>query len=124
MASKTELIQEVLNRLYPSPPIPLDHSSGFTFLVAVVLSAQTTDGKVNEVTKELFALAPTPAAMALMDPLEVQRIIQPVGLAPKKAVYVTSLAKQLVERFGGEVPGSYEELESLPGNGPCIAMNG
>eukprot|EP00981_Chlorochromonas_danica_P007539 scaffold1769_cov164-Ochromonas_danica.AAC.12 len=115
--TKTALIQRVLDRLYPNPPIPLNHSNGFTFLVAVVLSAQTTDGKVNEVTRELFAKADNPSSMAQLSVPEIQRIIQSVGLAPRKAQYISSLSKMLLERFNGEVPGRREDLESLPGVG-------
>lgn len=114
---KAERILEVLNRLYPDPPVPLNHSNDFTFLVAVVLSAQTTDGKVNDVTKELFRRADTPQKMMQLPVAEVQRIIQPVGLAPKKAQYVVGLSKKLVEDFGGVVPSTFEALESLPGVG-------
>lgn len=117
MEEKTERIIEILNRLYPDPPVPLNHVNDFTFLVAVVLSAQTTDGKVNEVTKELFKLADNPQAMSQLDVSTVQSIIQPVGLAPKKAQYVVGLSKMLVDRFDGKVPSTYEELESLPGVG-------
>lgn len=117
LTQKVELIGKVLDRYYPDPPIPLNHSNDFTFLIAVVLSAQTTDGKVNQVTKELFSLADSPEKMNAMSVSEVQRIIQPVGLAPKKAQYVVGIAKALVEKFNSTVPGSYEELESLPGVG-------
>jgi endonuclease-3 len=110
-------IQAVLDALYPDPPVPLDNSSPFTFLVAVVLSAQTTDGKVNEVTKELFKLADTPEKMAVLDESLVLSIIRPVGLAPKKAENIIKLSKMLVEKFHSKVPGTYEELESLPGVG-------
>lgn len=110
-------ILEVLDHYYPDPPIPLDHRNDFTFLVAVVLSAQTTDGKVNEVTKELFDLADSPEKMSKLEVATIQRIIQPVGLAPKKAVYVQGLSRKIVEDFEGKVPNTYEGLESLPGVG-------
>lgn len=110
-------IQQVLDALYPTPPVPLNSNCTFTFLVAVVLSAQTTDGKVNEVTKELFRRAPTALDLSRMDPSEVEEIIRTVGLAPKKAVYLVSLSKKIVDKFGGEVPNSFDELESLPGVG-------
>lgn len=120
MDSQSQLprnIQAVLDHLYPDPPVPLDHSSDFTFLVAVVLSAQTTDGKVNEVTKVLFKHADTPEAMANLDVSFVLDIIRPVGLAPKKAENVVKLSRMLVDKFGSKVPATYEELESLPGVG-------
>ncbi len=110
-------IQSVLNRLYPYPPVPLNSVNDFTFLIAVLLSAQTTDGKVNEVTRELFRVANTPELMAKLDQTEVQRIIQPVGLAPTKAKNIVALSKLLIEKFDSKVPCTYEDLESLPGVG-------
>lgn len=115
--AKALRILEILDRLYPEPPVPLNHSNDFTFLVAVVLSAQTTDGKVNEVTKELFRIADNPYTMSKLEYSYVQQIIQPVGLAPKKAQYVVNLSKLLVEKHNGKVPSTYEELEALPGVG-------
>lgn len=114
---KTTLIQHVLDELYPSPPVPLNNINDFTFLVAVVLSAQTTDGKVNDVTRELFQLAKTPTEMSMLDESLILRIIQPVGLAPQKASYVSKMSKMLVEKFDSKVPSTYDELESLPGVG-------
>lgn len=110
-------IQHVLDTLYPSPPVPLNNVNDFTFLVAVVLSAQTTDGKVNDVTKELFKHATTPQQMSQLSEIFILDIIQPVGLAPKKAGYVRNLSILLVEQFDGKVPSSFAELESLPGVG-------
>lgn len=116
-SDKISGIQDVLDRLYPDPPVPLDSLNEFTFLVAVVLSAQTTDGKVNQVTKELFRLAKTPHEMAKLDQNTVLNIIQPVGLAPKKSEYIVKLSQMLVDDFGGILPATYKELESLPGVG-------
>ena len=115
--SKIALITRVLDHFYPSPPIPLNHFDNFTLLVSVVLSAQTTDGKVNEVTKTLFEVAPSPQLMSAMSASEIQKIIQPVGLAPKKSVYLKSLSQMIIDNFNGEVPSTYENLESLPGVG-------
>jgi endonuclease III len=115
--SKISLISRVLDHFYPAPPIPLNHFDNFTLLVSVVLSAQTTDGKVNEVTKKLFEVAPTPQLMCAMDASEIQRIIQPVGLAPKKSVYLKNLSQKIVDDFNGDVPSTYENLESLAGVG-------
>ncbi len=115
--SRAASIQRVLDDLYPNPPAPLDHCNDFTFLVAVILSAQTTDGAVNSVTKELFRLAPEPALLAKMPHAQVLKIIQTVGLAPKKSQYIIETAKALVERFEGRVPSTLEELVSLPGVG-------
>lgn len=110
-------IQQVLDQLYPDPPIPLNSVNDFTFLIAVVLSAQTTDGKVNQVTKELFELASTPNQLGKLNVEVVQRIIQPVGLAPTKAKNIVKLSQILVDKFQSIVPNTYEDLESLPGVG-------
>jgi endonuclease-3 len=106
-----------LNSLYPDPPIPLDHSDPFTLLVAVLLSAQCTDRMVNRVTPELFALAGDPQRMRDAGSEQILRIIRPLGLAPKKAIALERLAGQLIDQFDGQVPQSFEQLESLPGVG-------
>jgi endonuclease-3 len=114
---KAERIRTTLARLYPSPPIPLDHQDPFTLLVAVVLSAQTTDARVNLVTPALFARAPTAEAMAQLEVAEIHQLIRTCGLAPGKAKNLSALARLLVERHGGRVPQTFEELEALPGVG-------
>ncbi len=114
---KAARIGAILDELYPAPPVPLDHGDPFTLLVAVALSAQTTDKKVNEVTPALFARAPTPAAMAALAADEILAIIRTVGLAPTKAKNLRAMAALLVERHGGEVPRDMEALEALPGVG-------
>jgi endonuclease-3 len=106
-----------LESLYPETPIPLDHRDAFTLLVAVVLSAQCTDRRVNLVTPELFALADTPEKMTGVPVAEIQRIIRPCGLSPQKAKAISGLSRIIVERHGGEVPRTFEELEELPGVG-------
>jgi endonuclease-3 len=106
-----------LQELYPETPIPLDHKDAFTLLVAVMLSAHTTDRSVNAATPELFRLADTPEKMAAVPVAEIQRIIRPVGLSPTKSKNLSAMAKLLVERHGGEVPPSFEALEALPGVG-------
>lgn len=116
-ADKAQRIDALLDTLYPDPPIPLDHHDPFTLLVAVLLSAQTTDKKVNEVTPALFARAQTPAALAAMAVEEVQEIIRQVGLAPQKARALVGLGQQLIDQHGGEVPPSFAALEALPGVG-------
>ena len=108
---------EVLDGLYPDPPIPLHHSDHFTLLVSVVLSAQTTDKKVNQVTPELFRRAPNPAAMAALPVDEIRALIREVGLAPQKAKALHGLAEKIVQEHGGQVPHGYEKLEELPGVG-------
>jgi endonuclease III len=114
---RAQFIQQHLQRLYPDTPIPLQHVDPYTLLVAVVLSAQTTDKKVNQVTPELFALADAPAAMARLPVERIQAVIQPLGLAPQKAKAISELSRQLLERFDGRVPENFDDLESLPGVG-------
>jgi endonuclease-3 len=110
-------IQEVLEALYPVVPIPLEHTDPFTLLVAVALSAQTTDARVNLVTPALFAQAPTAQAMAAMPVEDVLGLIRTCGLAPQKSKNLVAMSRLLVERHGGEVPRSFEALEDLPGVG-------
>lgn len=114
---KAARIASLLAELYPETPIPLDHTDPFTLLVAVALSAQTTDKKVNQVTPALFARAPDPASMAALPVEEVRDLIREVGLAPTKARHLVALSARLVEEHGGEVPASFEALEALPGVG-------
>jgi endonuclease-3 len=113
---KADRIGQVLDELYPHPAIPLDHVTPYTLLVAVVLSAQTTDKKVNEVTPRLFALASTPEQMAALDPATIHDVIREVGLAPTKARNLWTAANQIVDA-GGEVLPDWEFLESLAGVG-------
>src|SRR5262245_2217341 len=116
-AEKLARIRAVLDELVPDVPIPLDHVDPFTLLVAVVLSAQTTDKKVNEVTPALFARARTPQTMAKVPVKEVHALIRQVGLAPAKSKALVGLSQALVERHGGAVPRTMEELIELPGVG-------
>ena len=110
-------IRRRLEELYPTTQIPLDHRDPFTLLIAVVLSAQCTDKKVNQVTPRLFALADTPAAMARLSVAEIQAVIRPLGLAPRKAKAIAELSQILVAQHAGGVPDTFEELEALPGVG-------
>ena len=116
--AKAARIAAQLAELYP-PPLapPLNHHSTFELLCAVVLSAQTTDKKVNEITPALFAAAPTPAAMAALPVATIQGLIRQIGLAPSKAKYLSGLSTLIVERHAGEVPRTFAELEALPGVG-------
>ena len=107
----------MLDERYPETPVPLDHRNPFELLVAVLMSAQTTDLKVNEVTPALFALGPTPEAMAALDVDVIQSTIRYVGLAPTKAKNIRRLSEMLVEQHEGQVPASFEALEALPGVG-------
>ena len=110
-------INKELQKLYPKTPIPLDHDSIYTLLVAVLLSAQCTDIRVNQVTPALFSLADNPFDMALVDIDEIREIIKPCGLSPKKSRAISELSKILCEDYEGKVPESFEALEALPGVG-------
>ena len=116
-ADKAQRILTILDEFYPDPPIPLDHTDPFTLLVAVALSAQTTDKKVNEVTPTLFARASTPEAMAALEVEEIRHIIRQIGLAPRKARALQGMSQMLLDHHGGEVPADFEALEALPGVG-------
>lgn len=113
---KGKKIGEILDDLYPETPIPLDHNDPYTLLVAVMLSAQTTDKKVNEVTPALFAIAPNPYAMASLEVDEIKEIIREIGLAPTKAKNLKKMAEQIISN-GGEVTPDWDFLESLAGVG-------
>jgi len=114
---KAKRIGEILDELYPQPPIPLHHADPFTLLVAVVLSAQTTDAQVNKVTPALFARARTPAQLAALPESEILKLIRSCGLAPGKARNLKKLAQTLVDEHGGRVPRDMDALERLPGVG-------
>jgi endonuclease III len=114
---KAERIGAILEDLYPGPPIPLDHEDPFTLLVAVLMSAQTTDAQVNKVTPGLFALARTPAEMLALGEERILGAIKSCGLAPSKAKNIHKLSAQLLEEHGGVVPADLERLESLAGVG-------
>lgn len=116
-AERADFIHRRLAELYPETPIPLDHRDSFTLLVAVLLSAQCTDERVNQVTPELFALGDSPSAMQGVPVEEIERVIRPCGLAPRKARNIAELSRLLVEEHGGEVPADMEALEALPGVG-------
>lgn len=113
---KADRIGEILDHLYPATPVPLDHGDPYTLLVAVMLSAQTTDKKVNQVTPHLFAVADTPSKMAALDPEQIRVIIREIGLAPTKAKNLHLMAQQILDA-GGEVIADWDFLESLAGVG-------
>ena len=120
MINKKERVQFIdaqLNELYPAPPIPLDHVDEYTLLIAVLLSAQCTDARVNLVTPALFSLASNPAAMAKLEVDSINAIVRPCGLAPRKASAISELSKILISEHSGKVPSSFEALEALPGVG-------
>lgn len=114
---RVDYISKRLDELYPDPPVPLDHTNEFTLLVAVLLSAQCTDLRVNQVTPELFRLADNPDSMAKLPVAEIRQIIRPCGLSPQKSKAISQLSKILVEQFAGQVPADIEQLEQLPGVG-------
>ena len=114
---KVEHIMAILEELYPETPIPLSHEDPYTLLIAVLLSAQCTDKRVNQVTPDLFALAKTPEAMAALDPAEIEAIIRPCGLAPRKSQAIHELSHLLLAHHHGRVPQTFADLESLPGVG-------
>jgi endonuclease III len=116
-AARAAYIERRLAELYPAPPVPLRHRDPFTLLVAVLLSAQCTDVRVNRITPALWAAADTPEAMTRLPVERIEEIIRPCGLAPQKARAIAGLARRLVERHGGRVPRSLAELEALPGVG-------
>lgn len=114
---RAELVQLELEKLYPEVPIPLAHTDAYTLMVAVALSAQTTDKKVNEVTPQLFKVAGTPEKMAKLEVSEIKELIKEIGLSNTKAKNLKRMAELLLERHDGIVPQTYEELEALPGVG-------
>ncbi len=115
-------IQKRLAELYPDPPIPLDHKDSYTLLVSVLLSAQCTDARVNQITPRLFALADNPVSMAKVPVPEIEAIIRACGLGPQKAKAISQLSHILIEQHGGVVPASLEDLERLPGVGHKTAQ--
>lgn len=115
--ARARRVGKMLNDLYPDPPIPLYHTNPFTLCIAVLMSAHTTDKSVNAVTPELFRLAPDAASMFKLGEPEILRRIRTVGLAPTKSRNIWNLARILLEKHGGELPRTFEELEALPGVG-------
>ena len=115
--ARADFVDRRLAELYPKTPVPLDHRDPYTLLVAVLLSAQCTDKRVNLVTPQLWALADTPEKMAKVPVTEIERIVRPCGLSPQKAKAIAGLSRILVEKYRGEVPRTFEELEELPGVG-------
>jgi len=116
-SERVKIILKDLKRLYPSPPIPLDHTNAFTLLVAVVLSAQSTDKKVNELTRDLFKVADTPKKMVQLGIPRIYEYIKQLGLSNQKSKNIYNLSKLIIEKFQNQVPNSFEGLESLPGVG-------
>lgn len=116
-SEKVKDILKTLDKLYPDPPVPLDHKDAYTLLIAVLLSAQCTDIRVNKTTPALFKLADNPFDMIKLSAEEIREIIKPCGLSPMKSKGIYGLSKILVEKYQGEVPHTFEELEALPAVG-------
>jgi len=114
---KVQFVIDTLNNIYPEIPIPLDHKDPYTLLIAVLLSAQSTDVKVNQITPILFEVADNPHAMVKLSIEEIREIIKPVGLSPMKAKGIYGLSKILIEKYNGEVPANMEALEEFPAVG-------
>lgn len=110
-------IMETLENLYPETPVPLHSKNPFTFLIAVLLSAQCTDERVNKTTPTLFSRADNPEAMSQLEVAEIEDIIRPCGLAPRKASSISQLSQIVLDKFDGNIPKSMNDLESLPGVG-------
>jgi endonuclease-3 len=114
---KVAHIAQILEDLYPETPIPLNHEDDYTLLIAVLLSAQCTDARVNQVTPSLFAKASSPSEMVGLEPSAIEQIIKPCGLSPQKSKAIHGLSQILLDKYEGAVPRSFEELEALPGVG-------
>ncbi|AYO56720.1 endonuclease III [Chryseobacterium sp. 6424] len=114
---RAQIVMTELEKLYPEVPVPLDHTDAFTLLVAVALSAQTTDKKVNEITPKLFEVAGDPFKMAALEEDEIKFLIKEIGLSNTKAKNLKKMAEMLIEKHQGIVPQTFEELEALPGVG-------
>ena len=114
---KADYIVQELEKLYPETPIPLDHTESYTLLVAVLLSAQCTDERVNKITPLLFKRADNPFDMIKLTVDEIREIIRPCGLSPRKSQAIFTLSQMLIDKYEGEVPQSFEQLEELPGVG-------
>ena len=116
-SERAEIVRTILDKTYPETPIPLNHKDIFTLLIAVLLSAQCTDERVNQVTPKLFKLASTPEKMSKLSQEKIYKIIKPCGLGPKKSKAIKSLSLILVKKYNTIVPDNFEDLEKLPGVG-------
>ena len=116
-SERAQIVLKILNKTYPKTPIPLDHKDNFTLLVAVLLSAQCTDKRVNQVTPKLFKIASNPQKMSKLSQNQIYKIIKPCGLGPKKSKAIKELSSILLKKFNGQVPNNFKDLEALPGVG-------
>ena len=116
-SDKAKIIIKILDKFYPEAPIPLNHNNVYTLLIAVLLSAQCTDERVNKITPKLFSVAPDPKSMSKLTINNIYKIIKPCGLGPQKSKAIKELSNILMEKFNSKVPNTFEELEQLPGVG-------
>ena len=116
-SDKAKIIIKILDKFYPETLIPLNHNNVYTLLIAVLLSAQCTDERVNKITPKLFSVAPDPKSMSKLTINNIYKIIKPCGLGPQKSKAIKELSNILIEKFNGKVPNTFEELEQLPGVG-------
>ena len=116
-SERAQVVLKILNKAYPKTPIPLDHKDNFTLLVAVLLSAQCTDERVNQVTPKLIKIASNPRDMSKLSQNQIYKIIKPCGLGPKKSKAIKELSSILLKKFDGKVPNNFRDLEALPGVG-------
>ena len=116
-SERANVVREILDKTYPEVPIPLDHKNNFTLLIAVLLSAQCTDERVNKVTPNLFSIASDPLSMSKLSVNKIYKIIKPCGLGPQKSKAISKLSKILVTKFSSNVPNNFSDLEKLPGVG-------
>jgi endonuclease-3 len=116
-SERAQIVLKILNKTYPKTPIPLNHKDNFTLLVAVLLSAQCTDERVNQVTPKLFKIASNPQKMSKLSQNQIYKIIKPCGLGPKKSKAIIELSSILLKKFNGDVPNNFKDLEALPGVG-------
>ena len=116
-SERAQIVLKILNKTYPKTPIPLDHKDNFTLLVAILLSAQCTDERVNQVTPKLFKIASNPKKMSKLSQNQIYKIIKPCGLGPKKSKAIKELSLILLKKFNGDVPNNFKDLEALPGVG-------
>ena len=116
-SERAQIVLKILNKTYPKTPIPLNHKDNFTLLVAVLLSAQCTDERVNQVTPKLFKIASNPKKMSKLSQNQIYKIIKPCGLGPKKSKAIKELSSILLKKFNGVVPNNFNDLEALPGVG-------
>ena len=116
-SERAKIVKKILDRSYPNTPVPLDHNDNFTLLIAVLLSAQCTDERVNQITPKLFSIASSPLEMSKIPENEIYKIIKPCGLGPQKSKAIHKLSNILVKKYDQKIPDNFKDLESLPGVG-------